>query len=199
VATTRKHRRDDEVLAAAVRVFHRSGYSDATVQNIADEVGILKGSLYHYIDTKEDLLFRLFETIHEDARSILAEVSAEGGAALTRLERYIRRQVAYNIDNLERITVYYHDIDKLTGPRLQQVLEQRREHSRFVAALIADAQRDGSATYHQDPELLCNCVFSTISWTYRWYRPGRGLSKERVIDECTRYAIRGVAGARSHR
>lgn len=77
--TTRQRaprKRDREVVDAAARVFYRKGYADATVQDVADELGILKGSLYHYIDTKEDLLYRLFEEVHADVEQIREEVAA---------------------------------------------------------------------------------------------------------------------------
>ena len=62
-ATDNRQRRNrsQDVLEAAVRVFHKKGYASSSIQDIADEVGVLKGSLYHYIDSKEDLLARLFE------------------------------------------------------------------------------------------------------------------------------------------
>src|ERR1700754_5048275 len=98
-------KRDREVLEAAARVFYERGYSDASVQDVADELGILKGSLYHYIDTKEDLLFRLLQETHDEIYEILEQVSAmEGLDPLQRLEIYIRRQVEYNIDNLLRVS-----------------------------------------------------------------------------------------------
>ena len=107
-------KRDREVLDAAARVFYERGYSDASVQDVADELGILKGSLYHYIDTKEDLLFRLLQETHDEIYEILEEVAAlEGLNPLERLEIYIRKQVEYNIDNLLRVSVYYHDLERL--------------------------------------------------------------------------------------
>src|SRR5579875_524409 len=47
----------DDIVAAAAKVFRTKGYHAATVQDIADEVGILKGSLYHHLDSKEELLY----------------------------------------------------------------------------------------------------------------------------------------------
>src|ERR1044072_692841 len=89
-----KKERDDEVLDAAARVFARRGYADASVQDVADELGILKGSLYHYIKMKEDLLFWLLEAVHADVEVILEDVSqAEGLGPLERIELYVRRQV----------------------------------------------------------------------------------------------------------
>jgi len=193
--TRRRPRRDDEVLAAAVRVFYERGYSDATVQDIADAVGILKGSIYHYIDTKEDLLFRLLETVHNDVGKILEEVGANPDLEpLERLELYVRRQVAYNLDNIERISVYYHDIDRLSPDRLAPIIAQRHEHERFVTNMIKDAQAAGTADPSLDARLLRNCVFATVIWTYRWYKPGGRASRETIADVCSAFALRGVIG-----
>ena len=182
------------MLEASVKVFSERGYSGATVQDIADELGILKGSLYHYIDTKEDLLFQLIEGVHTEVQEILEVAEAESGIdPLERLALYVRRQVEYSIANLERISVYYHDLERLTGERLAFVKASRRAHSEFVAALIADAQRQKLAKNDADPNLLANCIFGTIIWTYRWYRPGR-VARKAVVDACVGHALHGVTG-----
>src|SRR4051794_26547784 len=53
--------REEEILAAAARIFREKGYHGASVRDIAESVGLLKGSLYHYIRSKEELLARLFD------------------------------------------------------------------------------------------------------------------------------------------
>src|SRR5690242_8697092 len=142
MATRSKPRRDQEVLSAAARVFHARGYSDASVQHVADELGILKGSLYHYISSKEELLYRLLDGTHEDVSRILAEVEAlEDLAPLDRLREYVRRQVAYNLSNVERVAVYHHDLDRLGEERREDIVFRRRAHEDFVAAALTAAQR----------------------------------------------------------
>jgi AcrR family transcriptional regulator len=191
-ASRAPRRRDRDVLDAAVKVFYERGYSDATVQDVADELGILKGSLYHYIETKEDLLFQLVSEVHDQVQGILEEVeAAEGLAPLDQLELYVRKQVEYNLENLERISIYYHDLDRLTGERLDYVKGLRRNHDQFVTKLISAAQKEGTADESFDPRLLANCVFGTIIWTYQWYRPGR-MSRKSVVDVCVHHALHGV-------
>ena len=89
-ASRARRKRDEEVVAAAAKVFYERGYSAATVQDIADELGILKGSLYHYIKTKEDLLFRIFEEVHKEVEAILEEVARGRGAEPARAHRALR-------------------------------------------------------------------------------------------------------------
>src|SRR3954453_8871420 len=188
-------RRDEEVLAAAARVFARRGYADSSVQDIADEVGILKGSLYHYIDTKEDLLFWLLEDVHRDVEEILEEVAAVDDLdPLARIGLYVHRQVVYNLDNFERISIYYHDVDALSAERLETVVNRRRAHERFITGLIREAQAQGLADASLDARILANCLFATIIWTYRWYKPNGRVSREKIATHCASFALRGVVG-----
>jgi TetR/AcrR family transcriptional regulator, cholesterol catabolism regulator len=188
-------KRDAEVLAAATRVLSRRSYADATVQDIADELGILKGSLYHYIKTKEDLLFWLLEDVHSDVEDIRLQVAqAEGLTPVERISLYVRNQVLYNLANLERISIYYHDLEALSGERLEQILGARHAHERFIAGLIRDAQAQGLAEKSLDPTVITNCVFATIIWTYRWFRPSGRITGAAVAEQCANFAVQGITG-----
>jgi AcrR family transcriptional regulator len=188
-------RRDAEVLDAAADIFYERGYATATVQDVADSLGMLKGSLYYYIDSKEDLLYRLLNEIHDGVDEVLVAVEAEQDlSAIERLELYVKRTVEYNARNLKKVSVYYHDIDQLAGARRKEILARRRTHEDHVAKLIRQAQADGDAVADLDAKLLTNCVFATVIWMYRWYRPGRGISPEELSDACARFARFGLRG-----
>jgi AcrR family transcriptional regulator len=191
-----RKRRDQEVLDAAAKVFYERGYADASVQDVADELGILKGSLYHYIETKEDLLFRLLEELHDEVQAILEEVAAaEGLKPLQSLALYVRKQVQFNLENLPRVAVYYNDYERLSPDRRAQIVARRKLHERFVAELIERAQELGEASSELDARLLSNFIHGTIIWTYRWYRPGGKVGREKLIDTCEAFVMRGVVGA----
>ncbi len=188
-------RRDREVLEAAAKVFHARGYADASVQDIADELGILKGSLYHYIDSKEDLLFWLLAETHDDVQGILDEVAAATDLSpLEALGEYVRRQVDYTSRNLARMSIYYHDSDQLSADRHKELISKRRTHEAFVTGLIEAAQADGSAATGTDPRLVANFVFGSMIWVYRWYKPGGKTKPAELADRCAAFVLCGVVG-----
>jgi AcrR family transcriptional regulator len=194
-AAAPRRKRDLEVVAAAAKVFHARGYSAATVQDVADELGILKGSLYHYIKSKEDLLFRLFEIVHEDVEAVLEEIlAAEGLDPLARIVLYVRRQIVHNLENHGQISIYYHELDRLGPERRHAVVAWRRRHDRYLADLIREARAEGLVEASTDPELLANCVFATIIWPYRWFRPGLDGTPEEIADTCMAFVRRGLTG-----
>jgi len=188
-------RRDVELLNAAAKIFSERGYANASVQDVADELGILKGSLYHYIRVKEDLLFWLLEEVHRDVHEILIEImEIEDMDPLERLALYVRRQVLYSLENIQRVSIYYHDLEALSEERRSDILKQRHEHEQFVSTLIAEAQEQGLAASSLDGRVLTNCLFGTIIWTYRWYKPQGPDSREQIADTISDFAIFGVAG-----
>jgi AcrR family transcriptional regulator len=193
--TPRKiRRREPEVLDTAARIFHERGYADATIQDVADALGILKGSLYYYIDSKEDLLFRLLEQVHDEVDELLEQIASREDPAIERLALYARQLMDYNLRNLIKITVYYHDVDQLSDTRRKLIYARRRVHEEFITELIREAQEDGTADASQPARLLANCVFGVLIWVYRWYRPRGPFRPEAVVDAAVLFVLGGLRG-----
>jgi AcrR family transcriptional regulator len=189
----RSRPRDAEVLEVSAQVFARRGYAAATVQDVADELGILKGSIYYYIKTKEDLLFRLLSAVHEDVDAILDKVAeTESDDPLEKLTAYVRAQTTYNLRNLVRIAVYYNDIDQLGDERRKEILRRRKVHEDFVMSLVLEGQRRGLIDKRRDARLLTYNVFATMIWPYRWYKPRGRVKLEDVVEGCVTFVLGGL-------
>jgi AcrR family transcriptional regulator len=188
-------KREKEILEAAVELFHEGGYANTSVEDVASAVGILKGSLYHYIDSKEDLLYRIVEQVHESVQAIMADV--EGRTDLTplgRLQEYVQQQILYNARNLRRISVYYQDRARLNPARYAEIRRWRRGQERFVVALIEEAAAAGEVPADVDTRLAANCVFAVVIWMYTWYRPSGATSPKALAEFCANFVIEGLTG-----
>ena len=105
-------------MEAAVDVFRLKGYSAASIQEVADRVGVLKGSLYYYISSKEDLLARIVDEVHRQSTEILEEVQALPEPAIDRIRIYIERHVEWYLGNLSEVSVFFREWRHLSGDRL---------------------------------------------------------------------------------
>ena len=186
-------KREQEIIDAAAEIFHRQGYSDTSVQNVANAVGILKGSLYYYIDSKDDLLYRVLLEVHDAAHTILEEVAAmDELSSLEKLDAYVRRHVEYNTRNLTKIAVYYHDYKLLAPARRAEIRRQRKLYEDFVEGLISEAQQPGEVAADLDPAVLSYCLFGALNSVYTWYRPGGKVSASQLADTLARFVLAGV-------
>ena len=119
-----RHNRDAEITAAGISIFFEKGYPAATIQDVADRVGVLKGSLYHYISSKETLLMRILQGSHDQGMDIINTVRAMDVPPDERLWTYLDRLMLWYTDNLERCSLYFNEWRYLTGDNAKLVRER---------------------------------------------------------------------------
>jgi len=196
-AIKKKSKRDrgQEILDAAVDIFHANGYSATTIDDVANAVGILKGSLYYYINSKEDLLLRIVEEVHEEVEALMEEaVSRPDATPLERLAGYVESQVEYNALNVKRVRVYYHDYDQLSPDPLAVVRRRRRAAEQKITALLKEAKRAGEVPAGLDEKLASKSIFGSVIWMYTWFKPGGSASAQAYGSFCARFVLAGVRG-----
>lgn len=163
--------RDREVIEVATRIFWEKGYSGTSVQDVADALGMLKGSLYYYIDSKETLLDRIFTDSHEEVRTLVAEVLALDLPSVERLHVFVERLALWYLANVRRASLYAREW-RHAGDRLRGLmLEQRKYYDAVLLGLLHDAVAEGQVVLAPGGErIAANFVMSAISSLPDWFR-----------------------------
>jgi TetR/AcrR family transcriptional regulator, cholesterol catabolism regulator len=182
--------REEEIIDAAIEVFARKGYAATSVQDVADAVGLLKGSLYHYIQSKEDLLFRILDESHRQASAIVEEVSKLDVPPLERMRIYLERYVRWYLENLERVSIYFSEWRYLEGQRRETVVAQGRLYTDFLRGLIQEAQAAGDVDPEVDYKLATSFIMGAVNALPQWYRRDREGSPDTVASSYADMAIR---------
>lgn len=187
--------RFDMILEAAERLFSERGYHATSVRDIAGEAGILSGSLYAHIDSKEDLLY---EIVLRSARQFLAGVemaakSADGPEE--KLRKAMRAHVSVVAHAREAARVFLHDWKALEPPRREEVLELRDRYESLWEWIIREgikARRFRAV----DARFARILVLSVANWTYTWYHPDGPLGPEEIADRLTDLVLGGLGESR---
>jgi AcrR family transcriptional regulator len=182
-----------ELIEVATQVFYEKGYDGASLQDIADRLGMLKGSLYYYIQSKEDLLFDVIAAVHKDGLAVITARAELPGDALTRLEQVIAGHIEHTCHNLVSTAVFLHELSALPPERRVEVLGNEHAYQGVFRDLIGVAQKEGLARADLDPRLAALSVLGSANWVYRWFRPGGAFTAEQVAAEMAGMAIRGIA------
>lgn len=191
-ARSPRHNRDAEILEAAIDIFSRKGYAAASLQDVANTVGLLKGSLYHYISSKESLLFRIFNEAHASAELLMAEIDALELPVDLRLREFVRRLTLFYLQDRARASVYFSEWRHLTGDDRETVMAQRRGFERYVRNLINEAKREGLTREDLDPKLASFYLIAAINGVLIWYRPGGPRPAEDVAAEIAELSCSSV-------
>lgn len=185
--------REDQVRAAALRLFKEKGYHATSMRDIAEAVGINKGSLYSYIKSKEDLLIPVFEQAQGVLVREIEQITADTSASPTeRLKRAIHAHVTAVADNLDVLTVYLSEWRQLATESLATNRFQRERY----AAMFHDILRDGMAAgefRQMDSRIVMLGMIGMCNYLFRWYRPDGRLTPAQIADELIDMVMRGVS------
>jgi len=185
----RSAEREKSIRAAALRIFRQKGYHAASMQNIADAVGLYKGSLYYYVSSKEELLVRLFEGRADQVLGDLRAITCGTGTCTERLHAMVRAYVLGVLRNLDSVRVYLREEHALPPAALRQVHAEQRTMRDLFEGVIGDGMRDGSFG-GTDPKLAALALLGMCTWVHRWYRPKGRLAETAIADDFADRAIR---------
>lgn len=184
--------RKEAIVDAAAEIFHRKGYHATSIQDIAEEVGMLKGSLYYYIDSKHDLLLEILTDVHTQAFARLQEVVDAESSAPDRLRAFIVNHAIYCSNHLTGMGVFLHEYKAVAEPARAAVIEMRDRYETLLRQLIQSGQEDGSFRADADARLTTKLVLGIVNWLYQWYSPGGRLSAEEIGQAMADMALRGL-------
>ena len=152
-------------------MFHRKGYAATTLQDIADAVGLLKGSLYYYFDSKEDLLYRIARSLHSHATANMEQAKNVNGSPPARLRALVEGHVLAFGQRLTVIRVFYTEHGSLTGERRAEIMGVRAQYAGYVEELLREGQADGSFCPDLHAGVTTNAILTMVNSVYVWYRP----------------------------
>jgi TetR/AcrR family transcriptional regulator, cholesterol catabolism regulator len=163
--------REAEVLEAAIAVFSRKGFAATSVQDLADELGMLKSSLYYYMTSKDALLRRIFEDSHAGAMAVVARVEAMDAPPLERVHAYLCQYSEWFLTHSDRAALYAREWRYLTGGYRDEIAAQRAYYDDVLIRLVDEAKRAGELHAGLPTRHAAYFVLGSIGSLTDWYRP----------------------------
>lgn len=188
-----REQRWDEIVEASANVFYAKGYEGASLQDIATAVGLLKGSIYYYIDTKEDLLFELVMRAQAMWSATLEESEELAASpAPVRLREFIVRFMLLEDQHREWGIVAEAEFTRLSPSYLAKVMEGRRRFSRFVEGIVRQGVADGDFDGAIPVSLATAMVFELVKSGLQHRPTGSTRALEDYADAYVMLLVRGL-------
>jgi AcrR family transcriptional regulator len=178
-------------VAAAVRLFRQKGYHDTSMQDLAEAVGIQRGSLYHYIDAKEDLLWEIMHRAMRRLLDAVEPVAASPAPASERFRRAVEAHLAVAAEHRDELVVLHVELKSLSASRRQQVLALRDRYEGLFRRIVEDGVRSGEFR-PADPKTVGLAVLGACNWFTTWFRPEGPLSASDFARAFADLFLRGL-------
>lgn len=179
------------IVRCAAPLFAEQGYRGTSMRDIAKRVGVQAGSLYVHIQSKEQLLEAIVNTIMERSEKDMAEVLASGATPTEQLRDIAARDLALIGENREFATVFFHEWRNLGPEGQERVVASRDRWEAGVREVISQGIASGEFR-DIEPRTASIVLSSILNWTYVWYSADGDLTTEQLADRFVDIFVHGI-------
>lgn len=185
-----KKQRRAAVLRAAAQAFTRKGFSNTTLDDVAQELDVSKPTLYRYFPSKQKILFACHQHSMDHGETALALALADGGTGHEQFEIFTRRYMMGIFDDFGTCAILA-DVDSLSPEDKKIVVQRRHDISRRTMGLIETGIADGSIR-QCNAKLASLFALGAINWVALWYRRGGENTPEEIIESFLAFLTDGL-------
>lgn len=184
------------ILSQAARLFSEQGYSGTTIIDLAEACGSSRGALYHYFESKEDILFHILD---DHVRDLLERVEAAAAASAEPLEQFraiVAAIVETNAGSFHEQVVLLNHLKQLNPDQQKSI----RARERSITGLVSDTliRIDTERRLNSRNKMAYTMMlFGIINYTFTWYDPEGPVRPQDFADMAADLFLRGfVSGGR---
>ncbi len=182
--------RKKDILHAAAVLFARQGYSETLLEDIAEQCGIKKSSLYHYHRSKHAILQGLIESRIEDL-AVKVEAATAAGTPKEKFHAMTATLINEYISTPDEITVLLNQTRHLNKPAMRSVAAmQHRIISRMVA--LIQALRPDIEITRKKITAVAMLYFGMTNWIHVWYEPSGSIKPAELATLIVHLFLNGL-------
>ena len=184
----------NRVFEVAAEVFHRKGYDNTSMSDIASAAGLTKAGLYHHISSKESLLYTVLDYGLDLTQSYVLEPLEQVSDPLERLKTMIDLHLRLVLQerNLE-VTGLLHECKTLSSSDRAKINRRKKEYVRIATNVIAEVTKKYNVK-DLNPKLAAYALLGMLNWTYQWYKPSGSNTREEIVETFHRIFLQGILG-----
>ena len=184
----------ERILRAAAALFREQGFSQASMRDLADRVGIHKSSLYHHFPSKQALLAEILEIAVERSYPALEDIAESGAPAAQRLRQAVANHVTELVADQDSVACFVEEGRYLDRRHMDLYIGKRDRYEGHFRRIIADGIRSGE--FRQVNERLAGlAILGMCNAMARWWRPDGELGPKEIAVAFGDLAVQSVIAA----
>lgn len=180
------------LLAVATRLFAEKGFERTSVQEVVELAGVTKGALYHYFDSKDELLHEVYGRVLRLQQERLDHFRALDASVPERVRAAAADVVVTSIEHLDDTKIFFRSMPQLSAEKQHEVRAERRRYHEGFRGLVEQGQRAGSFRDDVAADLVVDFYFGSVHHLGTWYRHEGELSAAQVGDQFARLLLRAL-------
>jgi AcrR family transcriptional regulator len=170
-----------EILARAASVYSRVGYSAGSIRDLAKALNIKSASLYHWFDSKEDILFAIMLDFHRSFVSEVTPVAELDGAPDQIMRQVVEAHIRFDVQRWDQVVIGISERRSLSPERRHVINRLRRQHRDAIVKLVVAGAAPGSWAA-AEPKIVASVILDTINGLVQWYQQRGEADLQHIIS-----------------
>jgi AcrR family transcriptional regulator len=179
----------EQILLTAIKTVNRRGYEGATMEEIAADLLMTKGSLYYYFKSKADLMYQCHNLVLSKVISEMEVLLQKEGSAEEIIREMIAKHIDYAIEEKETFNMIIEPKNIFDEEQLAEILKLRKVYSELFDRIIKRGVTSREFTV-DETHLARMVVLGALNWIQQWYRTDGRLTKEELINSYQNYLLK---------
>ncbi len=178
-----RHNRLDRVdlLSKAVAVIRRNGYRETSLEDLAKEFNFTKPALYYYVDSKEALLYEIYDKTIDEWLGVIKAINDNSTMSPDQKIREVVRQFTHLCVDRDEMAVFFSEKAYLSDHHFQAISVKEREVVDIIAAIVSQGVELG-VMKPMSAKVIAYGLVGMTAWSYRWIVPDGALSVDEIAD-----------------
>lgn len=171
------------VIERAAEEFARNGFDATSIENLSEATELTSGGLYHYIGSKNDLLFEILNQMTGPLLIGAREIETSSNTAVGKLRALLRLWVNHIAEHRFHMLVFSQERHVVERDRVrwEQVRSSRSEFESILGNLL-DSALDQAGFKPKDPRLMALALLGMVNYAPQWMSEGGRLCPDQVGD-----------------
>ena len=175
----------DSILDATDRLLARFGYRKMTVEDIAAEAGIGKGTIYLHFTSKEEVVLSHIDRIVDRLNDQLREIARSNATTADRLRQMLLTRVLFRFDSIQHYTQSLNDLLAVLRPRLLARRAQYFESEAQIFSEVLASGRESGELNFEDEHVTAHALLQATNGLLPYSLSTTELGEREEVEQRT--------------
>ena len=181
-----------DIKQKSILLFEEKGFSETSIQDIVEAIGVTKGTFYYYFTSKEQLLMDIHLGYIDDLLERQEKIRQKQLSNREKVTQLIALLITDIANHGPSGKVFFREMRHLCEDNALEVKGKREKFRKNLEEIISDGMVQHEFRQGLQPDIIAFAILGVTNWSYQWFNPSGGISADRLADIYSDLILNGI-------
>jgi TetR/AcrR family transcriptional regulator, cholesterol catabolism regulator len=177
----------------SILLFEKKGFSETSIQDIVDSLGVTKGTFYYYFSSKEELLMDIHLQYIDEILNIQNEILDDPiKNNKTKLFDIVYMLISHIKSKRSSAKIFFREMQNLSEERLTDVIPKRDQFRLNIEKVVREGIEKGEFRPELNASIITFGILGIANWSYNWFNPDGEMTDREVSEIFVDMILKGI-------